>query len=88
MQGQGKKPHQEEPVFKRALDHPKRLEIFGYLAQKGGAGEAELAEALDLTPLRARYHLSVLHEAGLIARDEGEDRGKTTHSYLAASANL
>lgn len=88
MQGQGKKPDQEGPALKRALEHSKRLEIFGYLAEKDGADEAELVEALDLTAPRARYHLSVLQDAGLIVQIEGEDHGETGRSYIAASVNL
>jgi DNA-binding transcriptional ArsR family regulator len=70
------------------LEHPKRLEIFGYLTQEDGADEAELVEALDLTASRARYHLSVLRDAGLIVQIEGGDHGKTGRSYIVASANL
>lgn len=86
MQDPSKQPSQEELALKRALEHPKRLEIFGYLTQEGGADEAELVAALDLTALRARYHLTVLQDAHLVVRMEGVDRGKTTSSYLAASA--
>ena len=73
---QGKQPNQAEPALKRALGHPRRLEILGYLTQKGGAEEAELVEALDLTAPRAKYHLSVLHDADLIAQVEGGDQGR------------
>lgn len=77
-----------EPALKRALSHPKRLAIFEYLAQKSRADEVELVEALDLTAPRAKYHLSVLLDAGLIVQVEGGDHGKTGRSYMAAPANL
>jgi len=68
------------------LGHPKRLEIFGYLTQKGGADEAELVGALALTAPRVKYHLSILHDANLIAQVEGVDHGKTDRSYIAATS--
>ncbi len=86
MQDQGKQPNQAEPALKRALGHPKRIEIFGYLTQNGGAGETELVEALDLSALTVRYHLSVLHDADLIVQVEGGDHGQAGPSYIAATS--
>lgn len=88
MQDEGKQ-HQTDPVLERALSHPKRLEMLGYLAQKKGEGtdEAELVEALDLSTPRVKYHLLVLSSAGLIAHLEDQELGAA--GYIAtASAGL
>jgi DNA-binding transcriptional ArsR family regulator len=61
MQEKSKQSNQTVPALELALLHPKRLEILGYLVQKGTAtDEEELAEALDLGAALVRYHLSVL----------------------------
>ncbi len=64
--------------------HPKRVEILGYLTQKGGADEAELGKVLDLTAPTVKYHLSVLHDADLIVQVEDGDHGQ--RSYIAATS--
>lgn len=86
MQDESKQP-QTDPVFERALSHPKRLEMLGYLRQKKGTGtdEEELAEALDLSAAKVNYHLSVLYSAGLIAPVENQEPG-TIDCYVAAAA--
>ena len=86
MQGQGKQPSSPEPAVKRALGHSKRLEIFGYLTQKGGADETELVEVLGLTTLAARYHLWVLQDADLIVQVEGTGQGSAGRSFIAATS--
>jgi DNA-binding transcriptional ArsR family regulator len=86
VQGHSKQPNPPEPAIKRALGHPKRLEIFGYLTRKGGAGEAELVGALGLTPPVVNYHLSVLRDAGLIVQIEGGDHGQSGLPYIAATS--
>jgi len=52
----------------RALAHPKRTEILGYLKQKGkeGADRGELADSLGLSKVQLKYHLAVLRDADLI----------------------
>jgi DNA-binding transcriptional ArsR family regulator len=81
MRDESKQPPTDS-VVKRALSHPKRLEMLGYLRQKGtGTDEAELVTALDLTAPRVKYHLSVLRSAGLIAHVEGRKQG-----YIAAAS--
>lgn len=85
MQGQSKQPNPSEPAIRRALGHPKRLEIFGYLTQKGGADEAELVGTLGLTAPVVSYHLEVLRDADLIVRVEGGDHGQSGHSYTVAT---
>ena len=84
MQDQSKQPKPAEPAIKRALGHPKRLEILGYLTQKGGADEGELVEALDLSAPRLGYHLSVLGNADLIVHLEERERGAAGR-YVAAA---
>jgi DNA-binding transcriptional ArsR family regulator len=83
MQDKGKQP-QADSVLERALSHPKRLAMLGYLAEKQGTGtdEEELVGALDLSPPGVKYHLLVLQGAGLIAHvdDLGQSR------YIAAAA--
>lgn len=85
MQDQGKQP-KPEPAIKRALGHPKRLEIFGYLTQKDGADETELVEMLGLTTPTVRYHLSVLQDADLIVQVEGTEQGGAEGSFIAAAS--
>jgi DNA-binding transcriptional ArsR family regulator len=85
VQDPSKQPNQAEPAVRRALAHPKRLAIFEYLAQKGRADEAELVEALDLTALAVKYHLSVLYDGDLIAQVEDEGHGQAGGSYIAAT---
>lgn len=86
MQGKGKHS-QTDPVLERALSHPKRLEMLGYLRQKRGMGtdEAELVEALELSAPKVGYHLLVLQSANLIAHVDDLEQGR----YIAtASAGL
>jgi hypothetical protein len=89
VQGEGKQP-QVDPVLERALSHPKRLEILGYLRQKKRAGtdEAELIEVLDLSAPRVKYHLSVLYSAGPIAPVENQAPGAIDRYIAATSAGL
>jgi DNA-binding transcriptional ArsR family regulator len=83
MQDEGKHP-QADPVLKRALSHPRRLEVLDYLMQKkeAGTGEAELAEALDLSSPRVGYHLLVLQNADLIVPVADREQGR----YIAAAS--
>jgi DNA-binding MarR family transcriptional regulator len=76
-----------DPLLQRALSHPRRMAMLGYLMQKrdAGTGEAELADALDLSLAKVKYHLLVLCEADLIAHVE--DRESTAaERYIAAAA--
>jgi DNA-binding transcriptional ArsR family regulator len=66
---------QMDVQIKRALAHPRRLEIFGYLVQKMGAGERgasefELAVALGMAGAKVKYHLTVLRDADLISHTD------------------
>jgi DNA-binding transcriptional ArsR family regulator len=84
MRDESKQPPTDS-VIKRALSHPKRLEMLGYLRQKGtGTDEAELVTALDLATPRVRYHLSVLQSAGLVSHVDDRKQG-TTDRYVAVA---
>jgi DNA-binding transcriptional ArsR family regulator len=72
----------EDTVLKRAIRHPKRLEILGFLAgSETGCDESALAKALGEPPARLRYHLKVLQSADLVAH-VGD--GETTERYAVA----
>jgi DNA-binding transcriptional ArsR family regulator len=84
MQDEGKQPSPKDPVLERALSHPKRLAMLGYLMEQRGTGtdEEELVEALDLSPPRVKYHLLVLQSADLIAHVDDLEQGR----YIAAAS--
>jgi DNA-binding transcriptional ArsR family regulator len=89
VQGESKQPRPKDPVLERALSHPKRLAMFGYLMEKRGTGtEEELVEALDLPAPRVKYHLLVLRGADLIAHIEVQGRGTADRYIATASAGL
>jgi predicted transcriptional regulator len=86
MRADGKYSSRYEAVLRRAVCHPKRLEMLGALAgRKTGADEVELAETLGLSLPLTKYHLGVLHCAGLIARVGDQDQG-TASRYVAAAS--
>jgi predicted ArsR family transcriptional regulator len=76
-----------DPLLQRALSHPKRLAMLGYLTQKRSEGteEVELADALELSPAKVRYHLKVLCEADLIAHAEDREPAAAARYIAAAS---
>jgi len=83
MQGESKQFSQEDIALKRAVGHPKRLELLGCLARsKTGMEEAELSEALGLTPSLVTYHLGILRSADLVAHVEDAKPG-TPLRYVA-----
>jgi DNA-binding transcriptional ArsR family regulator len=83
MQDQGKQPSHHETALKRAVCHPKRLAMLGYLAGKeSGTEEDELADVLGLTPPLVKYHLGVLRSANLVANVEESVRGAADR-YIA-----
>ena len=78
----GSKQPPDDTALKRAVRHPKRLEMLGYLAgQEGGTEEDELADVLGLTPPLVKYHLGVLQSADLVAHVED---GETAERYAVA----
>lgn len=77
------------PQLKRALGHPRRVEIFIYLADRSdgkATSEQELAEAFNMGIRLVEYHLLVLQGADLIARLDEQEPGDAGHSYVAASS--
>jgi DNA-binding transcriptional ArsR family regulator len=73
-----------DTALKRAIRHPKRLELLGYLAgKKSGTEEDELAEVLGLTPPLVKYHLGVLQSADLVAYVEESARGAADRYIVA-----
>jgi len=86
MRDQGKQSSHDEIVLKRAVRHPKRLELLGYLAgKKSGTEEDELAEVLGLTPPLVKYHLEVLRSADLVAHVEESAGGADRYIVAAPS---
>jgi DNA-binding transcriptional ArsR family regulator len=76
----------DEAALRRAVRHPKRLEMLGALAgEKVGADEVELAETLGLSIPLARYHLRILCCADLIASAGEQGQGTATRYVAAAS---
>lgn len=92
MPDESHRPPEMDARFKRALSHPKRVEILDYLIQKKdvtGTSERELSSALGLGIRLVEYHLKVLHDADLIAHVEDGGEGKIGCSFVAtASAGL
>ena len=75
--------------IQRALSHPKRTEILGFLMQKRdatGASKEEIAAACDIGGRALEYHLKVLQGADLIARSDGEQAWGAERSYVAAAS--
>jgi len=80
MQDESNRPDPIGPLLKRALSHPKRVEILDYLTRKGdgtGMRRTELARVLGLSAAKVKYHLRVLDDSGLIVRVK--DRGQGSH---------
>jgi DNA-binding transcriptional ArsR family regulator len=85
MQNQAKKINAEAAALKRALCHPRRLEILSFLIRRHGGAEAgSLAEELDLTLAQATYHLKVLEGAALVADADSLGQG-TTNRYVVVA---
>ncbi len=81
MRNASKQPS-NDTALKRAVDHPKRLELLGYLAgKKSGTEEDELAEVLGLTLPLVRYHLGILQSADLVAH-VGDSAREVADHYI------
>lgn len=88
MQDAGNQSPNMDTKVQMALSHPKRTEIFGYLIrEKDGTSEEELANEFGMRIRLVEYHLSVLHDADLIARlDDEQEPGDAGRSYVAATS--
>ena len=89
MQDESNRPPEMDAQLKRALSHPRRQEVFSYIMKKGDGtrtDEREIADALGLTVPKVKYHLMVLHDADLIAIDEGQGQGETERSFIASAS--
>jgi len=72
----------EDTVLKRAVRHPRRLQILGFLAgSETGCDESDLAKALNEPPAKLRYHLGVLQSADLVAH---VGHGEAARRYAVA----
>ena len=74
----------------RALAHPTRIAILGYLMQReGGEGvdESELVGSLGLMKTKVEYHATVLFDAGLIVRTYSRETGTDEHSTVLIAAS-
>jgi predicted ArsR family transcriptional regulator len=72
----------------RALAHPKRTEILGYLTHKRdeeGTDADELSDSLDLAAAQVKYHLTVLCDAHLISHTDDLQSGAVGR-YVAVPA--
>jgi len=83
MAHQSKKTN-EETDLKRAIAHPRRLEILSYLTRKRGSTQAELAEELGLSTSLVAYHLMVLENADLVS-DDVDGLGRSADRFLIAT---
>ena len=87
MQGQSKESSSQDTALKRAVSHPKRLEMLGYLAgKKTGIDRVGLAEALGLNLSLVKYHLGVLCSADMVAYVEGPEPGTIDRYVVVAGA--
>jgi hypothetical protein len=55
-----------DPVALRALAHPLRLKLLGFIGVSGTLTSTEAAVGLDVTPAAASYHLRTLAKYGFI----------------------
>ena len=81
----GAAPTAIAPLFK-ALADPVRLRLLSLIASHDG-GEAcvcDLTDAFELSQPTISHHLKVLHEAGLLSREQARRRGSTTASHRDA----
>ncbi len=69
----------------RALAHPARLELYGYLAGRDSATATEAAEVVGLSPSATSYHLRELARYGLV--EEAPGRGDRRERRWAAIGN-
>jgi len=83
----GNASKQSNVMIRRALSHPTRRALLGYLIQtlSSGTNEVELADALDLTMPTVRYHLVVLRDSDLITQI-GDRKPGVTARYVSTTS--
>ncbi|HWD62192.1 MAG TPA: helix-turn-helix domain-containing protein, partial [Humibacter sp.] len=69
----GRRPTLSDPATLRALAHPVRLDLLGYLMSDGPATASQCARAIGDTPSNSSYHLRVLAGLGLVEEDASAD---------------
>jgi predicted ArsR family transcriptional regulator len=88
MQGESKESSFQDTALKRAVSHPRRLEMLDLLAKKEtGIDQVELAEALGLNPSLVKYHLRILCSADMVAHVEGSEPGTIDRYVVVAGAD-
>lgn len=68
-----RRPTLSDPATVRALAHPVRLDLLGYLMSDGPATASQCARAIGDTPSNSSYHLRVLSGLGLVEEDASAD---------------
>ena len=63
----------------KAISHPMRLAILGYLSDGNKLNVTEIYELLEIEQSSASHHLGILKDKGILA---SERQGKNTHYYL------
>jgi len=63
----------------KAISHPMRLAILGYLSDGNKLNVTEIHEMLGIEQSTASHHLGILKDKGILA---SERQGKHTHYYL------
>lgn len=77
------------PQLKRALEHPRRVEIFLFLADRSdgrATSELELVEAFSMGIRLVEYHLKVLEDVKLVASVPDKQAPEPTRGFVAAAA--
>ena len=63
----------------KAISHPMRLAILGYLGEEKRLSVTEIHKLLEIEQSTASHHLGILKDKGILA---SERRGKNTLYYL------
>ncbi len=63
----------------KAISHPMRLAILGYLGEEKQLSVTEIHKLLEIEQSTASHHLGILKDKGILA---SERRGKNTLYYL------
>ena len=63
----------------KAISHPMRLAILGYLGEGNRLNVTEIHNLLKIEQSTASHHLGILKDKGILASTR---KGKSTHYYL------